>query len=97
MLYKGGGEGTETERERESERKSSGRRHRPIDKQINRGWKDDPQSYRSTWLRLSHGFPTRAFTQAARSRRGGEAGTSALGIYLSFGTGRRFWVIYKKR
>lgn len=29
------------------------RRRRPIDKQINRGWKDDPQSYRSTWLRLS--------------------------------------------
>lgn len=25
----------------------------PIDKQINRGWKDDPQSYRSIWLQLS--------------------------------------------
>jgi len=77
----------EKEKEREAGKESTGRR--PIDKQINREWKDDPQSYQSrAWTRLYpllFSFPfsplprahvSPAFTQTARPLA--ERGKSAL-------------------
>lgn len=105
------GERKSKKKEGEEEReKGNIRRRHPIDKQINRGWKDDPQSYRSTWLHFSFalslslvfassfGFPTCAFTRslAGRGKRESALPLSNLSpAQKNWPTSS--WVIYKKR